>query len=75
MREAFEDALLELYMRAEQYDKADDLLPERLNRRASVRDSYWLLHLKESSWDTDTASNTLKMVAEDWQNADPSPRR
>ena len=59
-REVFEDTLLESYIRAEQYDKAEDLLRERLNRRASVRDSYWLARTKASSGDTDTARNTLK---------------
>lgn len=69
-REVFEDTLLESYIRAEQYDKAEDMLRERLNRRSSVRDSYWLARAKASSGDTDTARNTLKMVAQEWQDAD-----
>ena len=70
-REVFEDTLLESYIRAEQYDKAEDMLRERLNRRSSVRDSYWLARAKASVGDADTARNTLKMVAQDWQSADP----
>ena len=70
-REVFEDTLLESYIRAEQYDKAEDMLRVRLNRRSSVRDSYWLARTKASSGDADTARNTLKMVAQDWQAADP----
>ena len=71
-REVFEDTLLESYIRAEQYDKAEDLLRERLNRRSSVRDSYWLARTKTNTGDTETAQNTLKMVAQNWQQADPT---
>ncbi|PON10786.1 hypothetical protein C2W62_48245 [Candidatus Entotheonella serta] len=34
-REVFEDTLLEAYLRAEQYDKAEAMLTERLERRAT----------------------------------------
>ncbi len=71
-REVFEDTLLESYIRAEQYDKAEDLLRERLNRRSSVRDSYWLARTKTNTGDTQTAQNTLKQVAQNWQQADPT---
>ena len=69
-REVFEDTLLESYIRAEQYDKAEDMLRERLNRRSSVRDSYWLARTKASAGDAQTARNTLKLVAQEWQDAD-----
>ena len=68
----FEDTLLESYIRAEQYDKAEDLLRERLNRRSSVRDSYWLARTKANTGDTETAQNTLKQVAQQWKTADPT---
>ncbi len=70
-REVFEDTLLEAYIRAEQYDKAEDMLRERLNRRSSVRDSFWLARAKSSAGAEIEAQNTLKMVAQEWQNADP----
>jgi hypothetical protein len=41
-REVFEDTLLEAYLRAEQFDKAEAMLAERLVRRASARDTFWL---------------------------------
>ena len=69
-REVFEDTLLEAYIRAEQYDKAEDMLRERLNRRSSVRDSFWLGRTKTGEGDAAAAQNTLRMVAQDWQNAD-----
>ncbi len=70
-REVFEDTLLEAYIRAQQYDKAQDMLRERLNRRSSVRDSFWL---GRTQVDTNSASaqNTLRAVAQDWHQADPA---
>ena len=70
-REVFEDTLLESYIRAEQYDKAEDMLRERLNRRSSVRDSFWLARAKSDAGDAETARNTLRLVADKWQHADP----
>lgn len=70
-REVFEDTLLEAYLRAGQYDKAEDMLRERLNRRTSVRDSFWLGRAQTETAN-DVAQNTLRMVAQDWQNADPT---
>ncbi|MCY3638027.1 MAG: hypothetical protein OXG80_02905, partial [Chloroflexi bacterium] len=69
-REVFEDTLLEAYIRAEQYDKAEDMLRERLNRRSSVRDSFWLARAKSNTGADTEAQNTLKLVAQEWQNAD-----
>ena len=70
-REVFEDTLLEAYLRAGQYDKAEDMLRERLGRRTSVRDSFWLGRARAQEGD-DAAQNTLKMVARDWRDADPA---
>ena len=41
-REVFEDTILESYIRAGRYDKAQTLLDTRLKRRTSVRDELWL---------------------------------
>ena len=41
-REVFEDTILESYIRAGRFDKAQDLLHTRLKRRTSVRDEVWL---------------------------------
>ncbi len=41
-REVFEDTILESYIRAERFDKAQELLDTRLKRRASARDELWL---------------------------------
>ena len=45
-REVFEDTLLETYIRAGRYDEAKSMLDERLSRRSSVRDTYWLGRLE-----------------------------
>lgn len=45
-REVFEDTLLETYIRAGRYDDAKDMLDERLSRRSSVRDTYWMGRLE-----------------------------
>ena len=41
-REVFEDTILESYIRAGRFDKAQDLLHTRLKRRTTVRDEVWL---------------------------------
>ena len=41
-REVFEDTILESYIRAGRFDKAQALLNTRLKRRTSVRDELWL---------------------------------
>ena len=41
-REVFEDTILESYIRAGRFDKAQHLLHTRLKRRTSVRDELWL---------------------------------
>ena len=45
-REVFEDTLLETYIRAGRYDEAKAMLDERLSRRSSVRDTYWMGRLE-----------------------------
>ena len=45
-REVFEDTILETYVRAGMYDQAKTILEERLSRRSSVRDTYWMGRLE-----------------------------
>ena len=45
-REVFEDTLLETYIRAGRYGDAKAMLDERLSRRSSVRDTYWMGRLE-----------------------------
>ncbi len=69
-REVFEDTLLAAYLRSEQYDKAEDMLRERLNRRTSVRDTLWLSGVQVNTGQTEAASVSVNEVRQGWQNAD-----
>ena len=70
-REVFEDTLLEAYLRAEQFDKAEDRLRTRLKQRASARDTFWLGRAQVGSGEPETAGANLHEAAQKWQGADP----
>jgi tetratricopeptide (TPR) repeat protein len=75
-REVFEDTMLEAYLRAEQCDRAEEMLRRRLQRRASVRDLLWLGRAQMSSGQPEAARASLHEVTQRWQDADPeSPER
>jgi tetratricopeptide (TPR) repeat protein len=75
-REVFEDTLLEAYLRAEQFDKAEVMLRARLQRRTSVRDLFWLSRAETGSGQPEAARASLHEVTRRWQGADPgSPER
>ena len=69
-REVFEDTLLEAYLRADQMDKAEDMLKERLGRRESVRDTFWMARAKASSGQTEEAAVAVREAQDGWQSAD-----
>ena len=69
-REVFEDTLLEAYLRAEQYDKAEEMLRARLKQRTSVRDSFWLSRVQAGSDSVSAAERSLADVKQRWQHAD-----
>ena len=69
-REVFEDTLLEAYLRAEQYDKAEEMLRARLKQRTSVRDSFWLSRVQAGSDSASAAERSLADVKQRWQHAD-----
>jgi tetratricopeptide (TPR) repeat protein len=75
-REVFEDTLLEAYLRAEQFEKAEAMLRTRLQRRDSVRDLFWLGRAQVRSGQPEAARASLHEVTLGWQDADPgSPER
>ena len=69
-REVFEDTLLEAYLRADQMDKAEDMLKERLGRRESVRDTFWMARAKASSGQTEEAGVAVREAQDGWRDAD-----
>ena len=70
-REVFEDTLLEAYLRAGHFDRAEELLRTRLNRRASVRDMYWLGRAQANTGQAEAAAASFSKAGEGWQGADP----
>ncbi len=70
-REVFEDTLLEAYLRAEHYDKAEKMLRARLKQRTSVRDSFWLSRVRAGSDSGSVEGDSPADVKQRWQNADP----
>jgi hypothetical protein len=75
-REVFEDTMLEAYLRAEQFDKAEAMLRTRLQRRDSARDLFWLGRAQAQRGQSEDARASLHAVSQRWQDADPaSPER
>ena len=56
-REVFEDTLLEAYLRAGHYAQAETMLRQRLGRRPSARDLFWLGRAQLGGGQVDNASN------------------
>ena len=69
-RLVFEDTLLEAYLRAEEFDKATDMLRERLSRRESPRELYWLARAQAAQGQQDDAQGNLSQAKEIWSEAD-----
>jgi tetratricopeptide (TPR) repeat protein len=70
-REVFEDTLIEAYLRAAQFDKAETMLRTRLQRRDSVRDLFWLGRAQAKSGQQEAARASFNRVTQGWQDADP----
>jgi tetratricopeptide (TPR) repeat protein len=69
-REVFEDTLLEAYLRAEQFDKAEDLLRARLKRRTSARDMFWLGRAQAEVGQPEAAGASFEEAITRWQDAE-----
>ena len=69
-REVFEDTMLEAYIRAEQFEKAEAMLYGRLNQRESVRDTFWLGRVHSGQGRSAEASSSFRHVAQGWRAAD-----
>ena len=69
-RLVFEDTLLEAYLRAEEFDKATDMLRERLSRRESPRELYWLARAQAGQGTQAEASQNAARVKDTWEQAD-----
>ena len=58
-REVFEDTMLEAYIRAEQFEKAEDMLRGRLKQRESVRDNFWMGRVQSAQGQTNMARSSF----------------
>ena len=63
--------VLEAHLRAQQFDKAEDMLRSRLKRRVSVRDTFWLGRAQQVEGYFEAARTTFTEVAQRWQGVDP----
>ena len=70
-REVFEDTMLEAYIRAEQFEKAEDMLRGRLKRRESVRDTFWLGRVQSGQGQTTVARSSFGQAKKSWEAANP----
>ena len=71
-REVFEDTLVEAYLRAGQFEKAEVLLSQRLRRRESPRDAFWLARAQEADGKREAAAASIHQSRDAWRDADPS---
>ncbi|MCE2464838.1 MAG: tetratricopeptide repeat protein [Dehalococcoidia bacterium] len=71
-REVFEDTILEAYLRAGEFDAAEAMLTERLSRRSTPRDTFWLGRLEAGRGADDEAQGRFRDAEEAWQTADGS---
>ena len=64
--------MLEAYIRAEQFEKAEGMLRQRLGQRDSVRDTFWLGRVQSSKGQASEAKGSLNDAKIGWQdgNAD-----
>jgi hypothetical protein len=69
-RLVFEDTLLEAYLRAEEFDKATGMLRERLSRRESPRELFWLARAQAAQGQKGEAQQSVAQVKEIWTDAD-----
>ncbi len=70
-REVFEDTMLEAFIRAEQFEKAEHMLRGRLKRRETVRDTFWLGRVQSAQDQTKLAHSSFSRASKGWEAADP----
>jgi tetratricopeptide (TPR) repeat protein len=70
-REVFEDTLLEAYLRAGRYAHAEVILRQRLGRRPSARDFFWLGRAQIGNGQVENARISLQEGQRRWAKGDP----
>jgi pentatricopeptide repeat protein len=70
-REVLEDTLIEACLRAGHFDRAEELLRDRLSRRPRARDFYWLGRAQAATGRSDAARASRDEARSRWPTADP----
>tara|TARA_B100002049_G_scaffold212661_1_gene176533 strand:- start:54 stop:623 length:570 start_codon:yes stop_codon:yes gene_type:complete len=73
-REVFEDTLTEAYLRSGQSDKAEAMIGQRLRRRESPRDLFWLARAQEAEGSRAAAISSVRQAQSSWVDADPGSK-
>ena len=66
-REVFEDTMLEAYIRAEEFEKAELMLCSRLKQRESIRDTFWLGRVQVEQGQTSPANANFRRAKRAWE--------
>ena len=66
-REVFEDTMLEAYIRAEEFEKAELMLRSRLKQRESVRDTFWLGRVQSEQGQASQANANFRRAKLAWE--------
>ena len=69
-REVFEDTMVEAYIRAEQFEKAEDSLRGRLMQRESVRDTFWLGRVQAAQGQITQAQSSFNEATKGWNTTE-----
>jgi pentatricopeptide repeat protein len=69
-REVFEDTMVEAYLRAGRFEDAETMLGNRLKRRETPRDMFWLARAQQANGKRDAAEASVKQAQNAWQGAD-----
>ena len=70
-REVFEDTMVEAYLRAGRFEDAETMLMNRLQRRESPRDMFWLARAQQANGKQEAAEAGVSRAQNAWQGADP----
>jgi tetratricopeptide (TPR) repeat protein len=70
-RQVFDETLLQAYLNAAEYEKAEEMLRKRLEHRHSARDFFWLAAAQQATGETESASASRQTARAAWSGADP----
>ncbi len=69
-RQVFDETLLQAYLNAEMYERAENMLRQRLEHRHSARDFFWLAEAQQATGDATAATTSRENARTAWAGAD-----